>query len=802
MKKNLLIRTAALTLGAMSTISPLAAQQTANDPIKILTNSRFVSEKPPTEALNAVNASVTLADAYPDFMGYDIIFWDFGSDDNQALLSMAEYLLKSTNKTIIITGNKFSPKGNKTSAELANELARKYGIEILNDNPSSIKAISSYSSPVMTNVDEFIIFGTPLRVAGNNAITIAAAASNNSPMMAIYTDPNSKGQLIVRGNAAELFSTTGSKAGSAKSKPANSVVNLTIDRVNSEIVVSITLLDDWVNDCIVQNGGRECVVETELWYRELKNNNLLRLVTPTYYVKGASYQMDISKLKNGEYTLVMRNQIYGIQIHKRFSIQDGDKSLRINMSGQNDAASTNGEQEAAAAKVGTSIDILKNIIQLQRIKNGKDFVSSNAAENARVADIKGYEGKMKEEQSLYEACTASNNYTDYLTRYPKGKYVAAIKAKQKEAEAGKRLAALPAIFDEIIKENPYKIDFYSYIRNMDYKGAIAKRNDECRNWCRQNYFGANLELCYKESCSTGCGRSEKAMLELVIRKDTAAAIYLLKNCKSDTWGRDARILGDIYLAQGKINAAIEQYRYRLEHDGNREYGEGLKEIAWLVGKDAFDKGNYGDAYKFLIRAYMYYTTAEQFHTLAYSAYRVNKFEDADTYYTKALQLAPTLQVDANARATSQRIAADLREEKRIAEAQRQEAERKAAAQRAEAERRAAEQARVANERRLTAIRNAGRGEKLIYNISETWEGGIWIFHNSVTTSSVVTCFIESKEGDRYHVRVGDVQTRKRNNTWGASERDYVEIYINGVRVNKGDVIWVKPLEGSRWIYGE
>jgi cyclophilin family peptidyl-prolyl cis-trans isomerase len=100
----------------------------------------------------------------------------------------------------------------------------------------------------------------------------------------------------------------------------------------------------------------------------------------------------------------------------------------------------------------------------------------------------------------------------------------------------------------------------------------------------------------------------------------------------------------------------------------------------------------------------------------------------------------------------------------------------------------------AEAKRINDIKNAQIGEKLLYSETWTYREGFWIFQTSGSYSMKVTCFIERIEGNRYQLRVGDVES--------SSSEKYSTPTINGVRVSKGNIIWAKPLEDTKWVYGE
>ncbi len=71
-------------------------------------------------------------------------------------------------------------------------------------------------------------------------------------------------------------------------------------------------------------------------------------------------------------------------------------------------------------------------------------------------------------------------------------------------------------------------------------------------------------------------------------------------------------------------------------------------------------------------------------------------------------------------------------------------------------------------------------------------GFFGLFSSTTVTnySMSIICFIERIESQNYQVRIADVSS--------SDPKKYSSPDINGVKVNKGDVIWIKPLQDPNW----
>jgi tetratricopeptide (TPR) repeat protein len=208
-------------------------------------------------------------------------------------------------------------------------------------------------------------------------------------------------------------------------------------------------------------------------------------------------------------------------------------------------------------------------------------------------------------------------------------------------------------------------------------------------------------------------------------------------------------LADLLWTQGKFDEAAKSYERILRK--TRRFDTLSVYTRRLCGY-YLNVGNYEDAF----HCYKYYfgydkqgnnrKTAEDYSNCAFCAYKLNYMEEAGELYDQAIKLNPSVAINAEARKEAQQ---------HIAEKQRQERERE--------------------ERRLAAIRNAEIGEKLLYSENWKWEEGAWIFKESGSFTMMVTCFVERKEGPRYQLRIGDIQS-------SSSQRSATPT-INGVEVH-------------------
>ena len=247
----------------------------------------------------------------------------------------------------------------------------------------------------------------------------------------------------------------------------------------------------------------------------------------------------------------------------------------------------------------------------------------------------------------------------------------------------------------------------------------------------------------------------------------------------DTFGDLLHGRGDLYRIQGRTEQAINDFKQVMKL---KKYYAKDANINSLI--QIYDSISKVELYDFLIQ--LPNKNAEQINKLALTSFQLDKFEEADKYYTEALRLDSTISIDVTARETSQKNVAELRRKKEQERIERDELE--------ELKRNAEEKQRIEVAiRRISEIKNAEVGDKLLYSETWSWKEGFWV-QQTGTYSMVVTCFIERKEGDRYQLRVGDVTS--------SDSRRFSTPTINGVKVSKGDIIWARPLNDSKWVYGK
>ncbi len=100
------------------------------------------------------------------------------------------------------------------------------------------------------------------------------------------------------------------------------------------------------------------------------------------------------------------------------------------------------------------------------------------------------------------------------------------------------------------------------------------------------------------------------------------------------------------------------------------------------------------------------------------------------------------------------------------------------------------------EMRKNSIINAKIGDRLCFVQGWTYTlhdpGFFGLFSSTKTTNYTMSiiCFIENINGENYQIRIADVSSNNNDR--------YSSPNINGVKVNKGDVIWIKPINNPEW----
>jgi len=98
----------------------------------------------------------------------------------------------------------------------------------------------------------------------------------------------------------------------------------------------------------------------------------------------------------------------------------------------------------------------------------------------------------------------------------------------------------------------------------------------------------------------------------------------------------------------------------------------------------------------------------------------------------------------------------------------------------------------AEKRRVARFKACEPGDRVYY--SQEWqktEG--WLFFSTTHSYTMrVVCFVEQniKNGERLQIRVGSVES--------SSSSYYSTPKIDGIEYRKGDVLWIKPLNDTRW----
>jgi TonB family protein len=321
------------------------------------------------------------------------------------------------------------------------------------------------------------------------------------------------------------------------------------------------------------------------------------------------------------------------------------------------------------------------------------------------------------------------------------------------------------------------VDVYAPVNNLDGDGCTHVPLDgwACMSRERWHFLYNYMAMCYYK-----LGNKENALknFEWANGMDTKGKI-VDRDRQSYAKATSLYNRGVMLKEMGRTDEAASDFAeaWKIKLDWKQswpaEYEENVTQFLTQYYESA---GNYGSLLTVLNRVPDSDRTAEQFNKAAFASFKLGNFENADKYYDKALSLQPSIAIDLEARQTSQKNAAEIREKERLRQAE------------IECQRREAEARRVAG------IKQAQIGDKLLYSESWQWSEGLWIFHQSGTYTMMVTCFIERVEGDRYQLRVGDVQS-------SSSDR-YTSPTINGVKVSKGDIIWARPMNDPKWVYGE
>ena len=236
----------------------------------------------------------------------------------------------------------------------------------------------------------------------------------------------------------------------------------------------------------------------------------------------------------------------------------------------------------------------------------------------------------------------------------------------------------------------------------------------------------------------------------------------------------------IYWEHGEFEKAVADYRFSLGIGQLDGYTILDRMTLSVIVKDRLvdyylKNDKYYDVRDFLERwlkldaANM---TANDYANLCFACSKVNKMEDAIKYYNEATKL------DLHNDIASETLLAIL---DYIAEQEKQKEELE-------------KQLKEAETRRVAAIKGAQIGDRLLYSEEWNWKETELFIRREGTATMYVICFIERIEGDRYQLRIGDVVS--------SSSGRYKTPVISAVKVSKGDILWARPLNDNKWIYGE
>ena len=380
-----------------------------------------------------------------------------------------------------------------------------------------------------------------------------------------------------------------------------------------------------------------------------------------------------------------------------------------------------------------------------------------------------------------------NSYNKGVELYREKKYDQAIKELTKATklptpdDVNHAWNRLGHCYADINKTDEAINSFKTFLSQAAQKGSCLA----CVNYNKQYYCMSKYDFFFVHY-NLGRNYSKKGEDNLAIEYYSTAISAKemfgteIKTEANQGWA--LRLRGDLFLKQEKVKEAISDYKKAInDKDFLTEEKEKLSK--WIIDHYV-SNNNYTELYDF-IRP-LQNKNAELYNLLAFASFKINKFEEADRYYNVALKLQPSLLIDVAARDASKQFVVELQEKER----QEKEEQKRMTELRRQAEER---QQMEAESRRVAAIKSAEVGDKLRY--SEVWEykEGFWIVRSG-TYNMYVTCFIERIEGERYQLRIGDVSS--------SNSQRYSTPTINGVRVSKGDVIWARPLNDPKWVYGE
>ncbi len=99
-------------------------------------------------------------------------------------------------------------------------------------------------------------------------------------------------------------------------------------------------------------------------------------------------------------------------------------------------------------------------------------------------------------------------------------------------------------------------------------------------------------------------------------------------------------------------------------------------------------------------------------------------------------------------------------------------------------------------KRVGYIKKATVGDLLIY--TQDWQKTesylFGYFKKNTPYTMIIKCYIERIEGEKYQIRIADVSS--------SSNENYATPEIKGIKIHRGDIIWVKPFQDKNWFWGE
>ena len=237
----------------------------------------------------------------------------------------------------------------------------------------------------------------------------------------------------------------------------------------------------------------------------------------------------------------------------------------------------------------------------------------------------------------------------------------------------------------------------------------------------------------------------------------------------------------IYWEQGEFEKAVKDYEiiYTRQRDRQNVMLDNMKKDILLkdILANYYLKNNDYDNTSRILRLWLNEDggakmSAKDYATLGFTYYKGSDTANTVKYYNEATKLEPQIDIEPEVVGVIVAYVSELETKKKEEEQRLKKIEDETEA------------------RRVANIKGAQIGDRLLYVEEFTWTGG-WS-RTIVKFTMFVNCFVERIEGDRYQLRVGDVSSSN-------SER-YEAPEINGVKVSKGDMIWVRPVNDKKWLF--